>query len=131
MKKAAVSGALVLLRVVACAFASFTSRDADACGGCFVPSESSSVVTDHRMALSVSPGQTTLYDQIKYSGDPASFAWVFLTVGPVTVGLSADTLFNALDQASRVAILPPPLNCPPPPACAGGSSSGGPPPAPG
>ena len=39
--------------------------EAHACGGCFPPQgEQQSVVTDHRMILSVSQAQTTLYDQI-------------------------------------------------------------------
>lgn len=113
MRKAIVWGFGVLVS----GLVALTPRDADACGGCFVPPESSSVVTDHRMALSLSPGQTTLYDQIRYSGDPASFAWVLPTVGQVSVGLSADTMFSALDQTTRVAILAPPRNCPPPPVC--------------
>jgi len=41
-------------------------RPADACGGCFHeppnPNETPSVVTDHRMAFSVSKTQTTLWD---------------------------------------------------------------------
>ncbi|MEO6572799.1 MAG: hypothetical protein ABIP89_03090, partial [Polyangiaceae bacterium] len=49
-------GLLVALAVVAVG-----ERDASACGGCFAPPESDSVVTDHRMVLSVSPQQTTLY----------------------------------------------------------------------
>ena len=49
--------------------------DARACGGCFVPSETT-VVTAHRMALAISPVQTVLWDQIQYAGSPAEFAWV-------------------------------------------------------
>jgi hypothetical protein len=36
----------------------------------------SAVVTEHRMAVSLSPVQTVLWDQIKYSGTPSDFAWV-------------------------------------------------------
>ena len=49
---------------------------ASACGGCFVPPEDNTVVTDHRMILSVGQGESTLYDQIRYQGLPAEFAWV-------------------------------------------------------
>jgi MYXO-CTERM domain-containing protein len=97
-------------------------RDARACGGCFnkppSPTMSGTVVTDHRMIFSVSPAQTTLYDQIKYSGSPADFAWVLPTKGVVTVGVSSDTLFQALDQVTTTTLVAPQLPpCPQPPSC--------------
>jgi MYXO-CTERM domain-containing protein len=93
-----------------------------------------------------SPTQTTLYDMIKYSGSPSSFAWVLPIHGTVTVGLSSDTVFAALDQLTAPTFVPPVLPpCPVPSNCPGcdflaagaagsssggssGSSSGGPPP---
>ena len=39
-----------------------------ACGGCFAPAESSSQVTDHRMALSVGVDRTTLYRLMERHG---------------------------------------------------------------
>lgn len=98
-----------------------SARDAHACGGCFTappsPTESGTVVTDHRMILAVSLLKTTLYDEIRYQGAPSSFAWVLPIHGPVTVGLSADVLFAALEQATTTTIVAPPLPCPPPPGC--------------
>ena len=95
--------------------------DANACGGCFgpppPPTEQPTVVTDHRMILSVSQQQSTLYDQIRYQGSPASFAWVLPIVGEAKVGLSADVVFSALDAMTQTVIQAPPLNCPPPPQC--------------
>jgi len=91
--------------------------DAKACGGCFIPTENPTVVTDHRMILSVSKDQSTLYDQIKYSGSPSSFAWVLPISGTIEVGLSADIVFQALDGMTQTQISPPPQNCPPPPDC--------------
>ena len=99
--------------------------DANACGGCFIPTENPTVVTDHRMILSVSKEQSTLYDQIKYSGSPSSFAWVLPISGTVDVGLSADIVFQALDGMTQTQITPPPQNCPPPPDCSARSSSSG------
>jgi hypothetical protein len=93
------------------------ARDAAACGGCFVPPDENTQVTGHRMLLSVSPTQTTLWDQIEYSGDPASFAWVLPIMGQVEIGLSSDALFAFLGQATQVGVFPPPLNCPEPPSC--------------
>ncbi len=86
--------------------------DARACGGCFAPPDNPTVVTDHRMILSVSKDQTTLYDQIRYQGDPKAFAWVLPIRGTVTVGLSSDLLFGTLDQITRTQVAAPPRNCP-------------------
>ncbi len=93
---------------------------ARACGGCFHdPTENPTVVSDHRMILSVSMNQTTLYDQIHYSGSPSSFAWVLPIAGTAQVGLSADVVFEALDSLTHTSVVAPPLNCPPPPYCPG------------
>ena len=93
-------------------------REARACGGCFHdPTDNPSVVTDHRMILTVAQDQTTLYDEVKYQGDPKSFAWVLPIHGAVTVGLSAATVFSALDNATQTQVQQPVLNCPSPPSC--------------
>ena len=117
------------LGLVASAFACslVVENDAAACGGCFhPPTETGSVITDHRMILSVSPQQTTLYDQIRYQGSPSSFAWVLPIAGEAKVGLSADALFTALDNVSQTSIVAPdpncaprPTNCPQPPSAGG------------
>jgi hypothetical protein len=89
--------------------------DASACGGCFIPGENVTVVSDHRMILSISKDRSTLYDQIRYQGEPSSFAWVLPIAGTADVGLSADIVFSALDAQTQTRVLPPPLNCPPRP----------------
>jgi hypothetical protein len=77
-----------------------------------------SVVTDHRMIFALSPRQTTLYDEIEYSGSPSSFAWVLPIHGLVNVRLSADVVFAALEETTKTIIAPsPPSGCPPPSAC--------------
>jgi MYXO-CTERM domain-containing protein len=90
------------------------ARDARACGGCFhPPTETGTVVTDHRMIFVESQSQTTLYDQIEYSGSPSSFAWVLPIHGTVTVGLSSDALFQIIDQQTTTTIQRPlPPTCP-------------------
>jgi hypothetical protein len=99
--------------------------DANACGGCFAPQENPTVVNDHRMILSISKDKSTLYDQIKYTGSPSSFAWVLPIAGTVDVGISSDLLFNVLDQQTQTRLLAPPQNCPPAPDnCLRGGSSG-------
>jgi len=93
------------------------------------------VITDEKMVLSISPSQTTLYDQINYSGSPASFAWVLPIHGTVEVGLSADVMFEVLNNLTATTVQAPRYTCaPPPPGCfnhgssaeeSSGSSSGG------
>lgn len=109
MRSAVLVASLVLAAVTTTTLA---ESEAQACGGCFIPPENPTVVTDHRMILSISKTQTTLYDQIRYQGDPASFAWVLPIAGQVDIGLSADVLFSVLDQSTQTQIVQPPRNCP-------------------
>jgi hypothetical protein len=95
-------------------------REARACGGCFQPpTQTATDITDERMLLSVSPTQSTLYDQIDYSGSPASFAWVLPIHGTVNVGLSADVLFDSIDVLTATQIVSPFPSCPGPTNCSG------------
>lgn len=114
MRKA-VFGAVAFAAALSSTYA--FEREAQACGGCFTPPENPTVVTDHRMILSIAKEQSTLYDQIKYTGSPSAFAWVLPISGIVDVGLSADIVFQALDGVTATSIVPPPRNCPPPPRC--------------
>jgi len=123
---------LVVLSSSALSTLAVTS-DARACGGCFqnpMQTQSGDVITDHRMVFRVTPQATTLYDEIEYQGNPQSFAWVLPIRGPVTVGLSSDVVFSALDAVTKTTIeSPTPPTCP---SCscalnagtAGGGSSG-------
>ena len=106
------------LSLTASALAVSGERDAAACGGCFhPPTQTATDITDERMLLSASTAQSTLYDQIRYSGSPSSFAWVLPIHGTVDVGLSADVLFDSIDVLTATQIVPPEPNCPPPPSC--------------
>ena len=88
-------------------------RKAAACGGCFhPPTQTASDITDERMLLSVSTTQTTLYDQIRYAGSPTSFAWVLPIHGTVNVGLSADVLFDSVDELTATQNVAPNVQCP-------------------
>ena len=90
-------------------------RQASACGGCFhPPTQTVTDITDERMLLAISGAQTTLYDQIEYSGSPSNFAWVLPIHGTVTVGLSASVLFDSIDVLTATQINPPAQNCPSP-----------------
>jgi hypothetical protein len=83
-----------------------------------------SVITGERMIFSISKDQTTLYDEITYSGSPTSFAWVLPIRGEVKVGLSADIFFATLDQLTASTIVSPSPDCPPPPSCNSGGGCG-------
>ena len=108
----------LLLSLPLAAFALMApQREAQACGACFVPPDENTQVTGHRMIFATSMQQTTLYDQIKYTGAPGQFAWVLPIVGEVKVGLSSDVMFNVLDGMTQTTIeAPPPEPAKPEPA---------------
>jgi hypothetical protein len=102
---------------------------AEACGGCFHeppnPNETPSVVTDHRMAFSVSKTQTTLWDQVRYAGDPKEFAWVLPVRAGTIVQVARDEFLTALENATAPTIAPPQIQCYYPPSSGGGGGGGG------
>src|SRR5262245_38838641 len=81
------------------------ASDARACGGCFILQQQTTVVTGHRMVLSVSPTQSVLWDQIQYSGDPSEFAWVLPVRAGAVIETSTDAWFETLDAATTTNIL--------------------------
>jgi hypothetical protein len=103
----------LLLSIPLFALATIPANDAQACGGCFVQQSENTQVTSHRMALSISTTETTLWDQIVYTGAPASFSWVLPIKGQVEIGVSSDALFETLDQLTRVTVASPQITCPP------------------
>ncbi|MDB4935035.1 MAG: hypothetical protein JWP87_2007 [Labilithrix sp.] len=119
MRNKLILGAVAMAAALTSSYA--LEREASACGGCFSPppspTENPTVVSDHRMILTIAKEQSTLYDQIKYSGNPSAFAWVLPISGTVDVGLSADIVFRTLDGITTTNIIAPPRNCPPPPQC--------------
>ncbi|MBK8254802.1 MAG: DUF2330 domain-containing protein [Polyangiaceae bacterium] len=105
------NGQLWVAAAATLTFAITQGHLADACGGCVVPPGENTVVTGHRMILSVSMQQTTLYDQIEYAGNPESFAWFLPIQGQVEIGLSSDAMFAYLGDESQVTVLPPWVPC--------------------
>ncbi len=93
-------------------------REAKACGGCFAPQDPPTVVTGHRMVMSVSPTQSVLWDQIQYSGEPEDFAWVLPVKAGARVEASTAAFFEVLEANTALRVIPPQLDC------GGGSSSG-------
>lgn len=87
------------------------THEVDACGACIVPPAESTVVTGHRMALSISPKQTVLWDQIEYAGDPGSFAWVLPVKPGAIIQLSTDAWFDTLDATTTTQIVQPQIRC--------------------
>jgi hypothetical protein len=108
------------------------ARDARACGGCFHPPPAplevqASVVTDHRMAFSMSTKQTVLWDQIRYSGSPKDFAWVLPVRPGARIELSQDAWIAALDASTQTVVTGPASSCGGPPSASysGGCAFGG------
>jgi len=93
------------------ALALTTSRDANACGACLVPPSQNTIVTAHRMALSISPDQTVLWDQIEYDGDPEEFAWVLPVKPGAYIEISTDAWFDTLDAATNAQVFAPNVDC--------------------
>lgn len=117
LSSAAVVAAFAIGSVVA------SARPAHACGGCFhaTTDRGTSVITDHRMVLSISTSQTVLWDQVRYSGDPTEFAWVLPVREGARIELARGELIEALDLSTATSVKGPDV------ACANGSpsSSGG------
>ena len=121
-----------------CAAASFAAvaalvvsdaSPARACGGCFHAStdRSTSVITDHRMVLSISTTQTVLWDQVRYSGDPSEFAWVLPVRDGARIELARGELIDALDGITATSVKGPDIDCPNgnPTSSGGGGGAGG------
>jgi hypothetical protein len=99
--------------------------DATACGACYANQSESTIVNDHRMALSVSPNVTVLWDQIAYSGNPTEFAYVIPARRGTRLEVSNDAWFAALDASTRPIIMAPQSGYYPGGSPGGTSSSGG------
>ncbi len=90
-------------------------RNAEACGGCFHPENDvgGSVVTDHRMVFEITSKETILWDQVRYAGNPAEFAWVLPVRAGARVELSRGEWIAALDAATQTTVDGPRPICPP------------------
>ncbi|MCC7538506.1 MAG: DUF2330 domain-containing protein [Deltaproteobacteria bacterium] len=106
-----------------------TPHRARACGGCFGPTGTATVVTAHRMAMSMSPTQSTLWDQFAYSGDASEFVWVLPSSPEARVEVADNRFFEQLESSTNVQLQGtfPPLRtfCPDPCGGFGASPSDG------
>lgn len=91
--------------------ASLSSNHAGACGGCFVPPAENTVVSGHRMALSISMQRTVLWDQIQYQGNPEEFSWVLPIKPGATIEVADNAWFEALEATTATSVSAPPLQC--------------------
>lgn len=82
-----------------------------ACGACFIPPDSETVVSGHRMVMSISSEQTVLWDQIQYQGAPEEFAWVLPVKPGATIEEATDAFFETLEATTRTTVAGPPVNC--------------------
>jgi hypothetical protein len=95
--------ASLAVAVLAAAAVSLDAASVSACGGCFAPvppsPERAQIVTDHRMVLALSQRQTTLWDQIRYTGAPEDFVWVLpvADAGTLQIGLADNAFVDAID----------------------------------
>lgn len=65
---------LAIALAAASTFVVLSPKPAHACGACFSPPDTPTVVSGHRMVMSISEQQTVLWDQIQYQGEPEDFA---------------------------------------------------------
>ncbi|WP_437683430.1 DUF2330 domain-containing protein [Sorangium sp. So ce131] len=104
-------GSLAVSAAAALSAVALYPGHAEACGGCFVGDQETTVVSAHRMALAISPTQTVLWDQIQYAGSPSEFAWVLPVKPGARLELSSDAWFEALDAATSTRVLPAQSSC--------------------
>jgi len=100
-----------LTAAAALAATTFVTPDADACGGCFIVPTENTVVTGHRMAVSISPDRSILWDQIQYSGNASDFSWVLPVKQGAVIEVASDAFFDVLEAATQASVSPPPEGC--------------------
>jgi len=99
-------------------------RAAHACGGCLAPPATVTTVNAHRMAISLSPGRTTLWDQIRYDGAPEDFVWILPVPSPkTTIELAPAAFFDELDGNTAPLVLPKASSGGPSVGCGGGGDT--------
>ena len=109
-----------------------TPERAEACGGCFSPPETVTTVESHRMVVSLSTAQTTLWDQIRYAGEPEDFVWVLPVPdgAATTVEVADPAFFDEMEAYTQPILQPPfppgPVGCAPAPnGCGFGAADAG------
>jgi hypothetical protein len=70
-------------------------------------------VMDHRMVLALSSARTTLWDQVRFAGNPKQFLWILpVTSGSrVEIAVGSNAFIDALDDLSAPLIVSPTATC--------------------
>jgi hypothetical protein len=102
---------LAVAFATAATFALAAPSIAHACGACFSPPDTPTVVSGHRMVMSISGQQTVLWDQIQYQGEPEDFAWVLPVKPGARIETATDAFFEALEATTRTRVTGQPVNC--------------------
>ncbi len=100
---------------------------AEACGGCFTPTDAVTSVDSHRMVIALSTTETILWDQIRYTGDPLDFVWVLpVPSADARVEVADPAFFDELDAQTAPIIQParPLMPCSFAASCGGGDGAG-------
>lgn len=88
--------------------------DAHACGGgVFTPDAETEAVktTGHRVVISISTTQTVIWDQVKFTGNPAEFAWIYPVKAGAYLEVGSDAWLETLDAGTAAKITSPELFC--------------------
>lgn len=101
-----------LILAAAVGLPTLSSGVADACGGCFAPSETNQVVTDHLMVMALHASESILWDQIRYSGRPQDFSWVLPVQGDARLELANGEFFDTLSAVTAPTVTAPQATCP-------------------
>lgn len=92
-----------------------TSVKANAFGGYFEHTNGLDApvgsVTQDRVAFAIGPGQTVMWDEMRFSGAPSDFAWLLPVKPGAQVGLSSDAWFAALDADTEPLVRAPVQEC--------------------
>ncbi len=68
-------------------------------------------VAQDRVAFAVTPGQTIMWDEMRFSGNPSEFAWVLPVRPGAQVALASDAWFAALDEDTEPLVFAPEQEC--------------------
>ncbi|MFO0756469.1 MAG: DUF2330 domain-containing protein [Byssovorax sp.] len=99
-------------------------REAKACGGGMFPAPDeteTTLVTGHRVAISISTTQTVLWDQVHYTGKPKDFAWVMPVHAGAKMEIGSAAFIDTLDAHTATVVSSPEVYC----DSGGGSESSG------
>ena len=97
-----------------------TPATAQACGGCLAPPATVTTVDSHRMVVALSPERTTLWDQIRYQGEPEDFVWILPVPSPkTTIELAPSEFFDEMDGNTAPFVTPQPSTSGPSVGCGG------------